>query len=46
MLPRATSEDRSSSDSTSGSASQIKSKNILKAHAGSTPMPKRIRPRP
>lgn len=46
MLPRATSEDRSSSDSTSGSSSRIKSKNILKAHAGSTPMPRRIRPRP
>ncbi|KAF7118166.1 hypothetical protein CNMCM5793_007567 [Aspergillus hiratsukae] len=46
MLPRATSEDRSSSDSTSGSASRIKSKNILKAHAGSTPMPRRIRTRP
>ncbi|RHZ68584.1 uncharacterized protein CDV56_109698 [Aspergillus thermomutatus] len=46
MLPCSTSEDRSSSDSTSGSASRIKSKNILKAHAGSTPMPRRIRPRP
>ncbi|GIJ81892.1 hypothetical protein Asppvi_000395 [Aspergillus pseudoviridinutans] len=46
MLPCANTDDRSSSDSTSGSAPRIRSKNILKAHAGSTPMPRRIRPRP
>ncbi|GFF23110.1 hypothetical protein IFM58399_00174 [Aspergillus lentulus] len=46
ILPCGTSDDRSSSDSTSGSAPRIRSKNILKAHAGSTPMPRRIRPRP
>ncbi|KAF7170095.1 hypothetical protein CNMCM5623_002644 [Aspergillus felis] len=46
MLPCANTDDRSSSDSTSGSAPRMRSKNILKAHAGSTPMPRRIRPRP
>ncbi|PKX92608.1 uncharacterized protein P174DRAFT_442465 [Aspergillus novofumigatus IBT 16806] len=45
ILPCGSSDDRSSSDSTSGSAPRIRSKNILKAHAGSTPMPRRIRPR-
>ncbi|EAW24960.1 uncharacterized protein NFIA_104480 [Aspergillus fischeri NRRL 181] len=46
ILPCGSSDDRSSSDSTSGNAPRIRSKNILKAHAGSTPMPRRIRPRP
>jgi hypothetical protein len=46
MLPCANTDDKSSSDSTSGSAPRMRPKNILKAHAGSTPMPRRIRPRP
>ncbi|KAH1362972.1 hypothetical protein KXW30_007656 [Aspergillus fumigatus] len=46
ILPCGSSDDRSSSDFTSGNAPRIRSKNILKAHAGSTPMPRRIRPRP
>ncbi|EAW10607.1 uncharacterized protein ACLA_050790 [Aspergillus clavatus NRRL 1] len=55
-LPRATSSnntnnnnnntsDKSSDDSTSGRLLGIRSKNILKAHAGSTPMPRRIQSR-